>query len=340
MIKIDGSYGEGGGQILRSSLGLSMVTGEPFKIERIRSGRKKPGLLRQHLTAVKAAAQISEAEIEGAELGSQTLTFIPGQVKGGEYHFSVGTAGSGILVLQALLPALITAKGKTRLTIEGGTHNPYAPPYDFLKRVFLPQLEKMGCKVETEIESHGFYPAGGGKYTAKIQPAKRLKKIELFEKGKVVRKLVRGIVSQIPLSIAGDEVKIILKALSWNENLGLVEKVDSPGPGNAVMLEIQSENVTEMFTGFGEMRVPLKKIARNTLNQAKRYIAAGVPVGRFLADQLLIPMAMAGGGRFITLPPSMHTITNMEIIGKFLDVEIHSNEIEKEIWEIEIKQKI
>lgn len=337
MIKIDGSYGEGGGQILRSSLALSMVTGKAFGIEKIRAGRKKTGLLRQHLTAAKAAAEICGAQLEGAFIGSGDLVFIPGKIKGGEYRFAVGTAGSGTLVLQTVLPALIMADKASEIIIEGGTHNPYSPPYDFLKKVFLPFLGKMGCKVEAEIEKYGFYPAGGGVFKVRVEPAMRLEKLEVLERGAIIKRKVRGIASQIPLNIAESEVGMVLKAFSWDKDCGLAEEVPSPGPGNAVMIELESENVSELFTGFGEVGVPMKKVAHNAVQQVQRYLASGVPVGRFLADQLLLLFAIAGGGRYRTLAPSNHTLTNISVIKNFLAVDVRCEELSRDVWEIEIK---
>ena len=171
MLTINGSQGEGGGQILRTALAMSLVTGKPFRIVRIRAGRKKPGLLRQHLTAVQAAAQIGQATVEGAAIGSQELTFTPGEIRPGEYRFAVGTAGSATLVLQAVLPALLTAPGLSVLTLEGGTHNPFAPPFDFLHRSYLPLVNRMGPTVEARLERPGFYPAGGGKFVVTVEPA-------------------------------------------------------------------------------------------------------------------------------------------------------------------------
>src|ERR1700722_15265155 len=161
MIEIDGSFGEGGGQVLRTALSLSLVTGQPFRIDNIRAGREKPGLLRQHLTAVLAAAEIGGATVEGATLGSTALTFSPGKVKPGEYRFAVGTAGSGTLVFQTILPALMLASAPSRITIEGGTHNHAAPPFDFLARTFVPLVERMGPKIRLQFERYGFYTAGG-----------------------------------------------------------------------------------------------------------------------------------------------------------------------------------
>ena len=173
ILTIDGSYGEGGGQVLRSSLAMSLVTGRPFVIENIRAGRKKPGLMRQHLTAVNAAVEVSHAEAAGAAIDSARLEFRPGQVTAGKYKFSVGTAGSATLVLQTVLPALLLADGESHLTLEGGTHNPFAPPLDFLTKAYLPLVNRMGPKVTVDpFYRPGFYPAGGGKFTVHVQPVR------------------------------------------------------------------------------------------------------------------------------------------------------------------------
>src|SRR5271154_16708 len=188
MIHIDGSSGEGGGQILRSSLSLSLVTGTPFRIENIRAKRERGGLLRQHLTAVLAASEISSAQVEGATLGSKTLTFAPGMIRPGTYHFAVGTAGSGTLVLQTILPALMTASAASQLTIEGGTHNMHAPPFDFLQRTFLPIVNRLGPKITATLSRYGFYPAGGGCFSATIEPCERLAPIHLLARGEITRR--------------------------------------------------------------------------------------------------------------------------------------------------------
>ena len=173
-LKIDCSMGEGGGQILRSSLALSLVMGRSIRIEKIRAGRKKPGLLRQHLTAARAAAEIGRAQVRGVELGSEELEFAPGVVVPGEYRFAVGSAGSATLVLQTVLPALLTASGPSQLVLEGGTHNPMAPPFDFLEKAFLPCIRRMGPRVEATLTRPGFYPAGGGAFEVAIEPVERL----------------------------------------------------------------------------------------------------------------------------------------------------------------------
>jgi len=338
MITIDGSFGEGGGQILRTSLALSLVTGKPFRIEKIRAGRKTPGLLRQHLTAVNAATKIGQAEVEGASIGSQQLTFTPGSIAAGEYAFAVGTAGSTTLVLQTVLPALLLASGPSKLTLEGGTHNPYAPPFDFLARAFLPLLNRMGPRVEAGLERYGFYPAGGGKLSVTIEPTAALTRLELPERGEVKERRARAVVANLPLRIAERELKIIARKMSWKDEWLRAEAVtNSPGPGNVVTMEIESEHVTEVFTGFGERGVAAEAVADQAVQAARRYLMAEAVVGEYLADQLLVPMAMAGGGVFTAVPPSRHATTNIEIIQKFLEIEIVAAPMSNRVWRIEIK---
>jgi RNA 3'-terminal phosphate cyclase (ATP) len=333
MIDIDGSGGEGGGQVLRSSLGLSLVTGKAFSIRRIRAGRKKPGLLRQHLAAVRAAGEVSRAEVDGDQLGSRELTFTPGDVRPGEYRFAVGSAGSATLVLQAVLPGLMIAEGPSQLVLEGGTHNPFAPPFDFIEKAFLPILERMGPRVTASLDRAGFYPAGGGRISVGIRPEPRLRELDLVERGQVVRCLARGIVSELPLQIAQREVDCIRRKMTLGDDCIETHQVDSPGPGNVVLVEIESRHVTEVFTGFGQKGLPAEKVAARVVREAKRYLKAGVPVGEHLADQLLVPMALVGG-RFRTLAPSAHVRTNVETIERFLDVRIQIVEVEPEVYEV------
>ncbi len=341
MINIDGSFGEGGGQILRTALGLSLLTGQSFRIEKIRAGRKNTGLLRQHLTAVKAAARIGQAEISGANIGSTQLTFSPGRILHGDYQFAVGTAGSATLVLQTVLPALLVSDNPgqtTHLTLEGGTHNPYAPPFDFLAKAFLPLLERMGARIEARIERYGFYPAGGGKIEITIRPAMRLEPIDLTERGKILNRRATALLAHLPRGIADRELGVVHRKLSWPQKWLKVESVtNSPGPGNIVTLEIESENVTELFTGFGERAVAAEAVADQAVLAARRYLASDVAVGEYLADQLLLPLALARAGTFTTAPPSRHTTTNIEIIRKFLDVEIIAGQITNRCWKIGVK---
>jgi len=337
-ITIDGSAGEGGGQVLRSSLSLSLVTGKPFRIERIRARRRKPGLRQQHLTAVRAAADVGQASVDEAASGSQSLTFVPGGIRPGPYRFAVGTAGSATLVLQTVLPALIIADGPSKLTLEGGTHNPWAPPFDFLQKVFLPLLHRMGPEIKATLKRPGFYPAGGGAFSVEIRPRPALHRIDLPERGEILHCTARAIVSRLPRHIAEREVDVVRRRMSLDADAVRAESVDAAGPGNCVMIEVQSEQLTEIFTGFGQKGVPAERVAAGVVKEAKRYLKAGVPVGERLADQLLLPMALAGGGKFLTLAPSDHTRTNIEVIRQFLDVEIHTEEISRDAWEVVVER--
>jgi len=339
MLTIDGSSGEGGGQILRTALALSTVTGKPFRIEKIRAGRPNPGLLRQHLTAVKAAATISSAAVDGAELGAGAITFKPGSVTAGEFAFAVGTAGSATLVLQTVLPALLTAPSPSKLILEGGTHNPMAPPFDFLVKSFLPLVNRMGPTVTAELERPGFYPAGGGRFSVSITPAARLLPLQMLERGAVRSIKTRAVVANLWRSIAVREVNLVGRLLSLSEDSLIAEEIHGAlGPGNAVTVEIETEHHTEVFTGFGEVNVRAEGVATKVAQEARAYIASGVPIGRYLADQLLIPIALAGAGKFRTGPLSRHTTTNLEVIRRFLDLQIELTEEPKRTWTIAVAE--
>ncbi len=319
MLVVDGALGEGGGQILRTALGLSLVTGTPFTIERIRAGRKTPGLLRQHLTAVEAAARVGDAEVEGAALGSVRVVFRPRRVRAGHHAFAVGTAGSATLVLQTVLPALLVAAEPSTVELEGGTHNPWAPPFDFLARTFLPLVGRMGPRVTTELERPGFYPAGGGRFTVRIEPATKLEPLHVLERGEVRSIVARATVAGLPESIAQRELVVIRERLGPERvDARVVDEKRSHGPGNVVTVDVESEHVTEVFTGFGERGVRAEAVAERVAREVARHLHAGVPVGEHLADQLLIPLALAGGGSFTTLELTQHARTNVEIVHAFL----------------------
>lgn len=319
MLTIDGAFGEGGGQILRSSLALSMVTGEPVRIERIRARRRQPGLRQQHLTALHAAVEVCHARVEGAALGSTEVTFRPGPVTPGEYRFAVGTAGSCTLVLQTVLPALMIAPGPSRLALEGGTHNPLAPPFDFLARAFLPLVNRMGPQVSASLDRPGFFPAGGGKVTVAVQPAGRLRGFDLSQRGAILEQRARAIVARLPQHIAERELNVIRQHTHWSDDSYVIEEAgDSRGPGNVVMIEAECEHASEVFTGFGEKGRPAEDVAASALQEYLEWIGTDVPVGKHLADQLLLPLAMAGEGSFVTLPLSEHSTTHIELIGRIL----------------------
>ncbi len=332
MIELDGSLGEGGGQILRTALSLSMVTGTPFRIDRIRAKRSKPGLLRQHLTSINAATEVCGAKVEGATMGSSSLTFNPGEVRAGEYKFAIGSAGSCTLVFQTVLPALMLANGVSRVTFEGGTHNQMAPPYHFIERAFLPQLARMGVAVTTKLERFGFYPAGGGCFTAEIAgltEAHALKPIVIESRGKWLTGFAESFITGVPTHVAERELATVGHIMSWPADKLFVRGIDnSRGPGNIVLLTLQHEHVTEVFAGFGEKGISSEAVATHVADEARRYLRAGAAVGEHLADQLMIPFALAGGGAFTAARASEHARTNADVIQKFLAVDILIEAIE------------
>ncbi|MGE5199505.1 MAG: RNA 3'-terminal phosphate cyclase [Rhodospirillaceae bacterium] len=323
LLTIDGARGEGGGQILRTALSLSLVTGRAFRIERIRAGRAKPGLLRQHLTAVQAAAAVGQARVDGAEIGSPALTFEPRACQGGTYQFAVGTAGSATLVLQTVLVPLLLAPSPSSLTLEGGTHNPFAPPFDFLASTFMPVINRMGPTVEARLVRHGFYPAGGGRFVVSIQPVPRLQPVDVLDRNGTVVTSARVLLANVPAHVGAREIAAIRRRLNPAGDACRIEEVrDSAGPGNVVMIELRSEHIVEMVTAFGEKGVSAEAVADRAVDEARAYLSAGVPVGAHLSDQLLVPFAVAGGGSFRTVAPTPHTRTNAEVIAQFLPVRI------------------
>lgn len=320
MITIDGSEGEGGGQVLRNACALSLVTGQPFRITNIRGGREKPGLMRQHLTAIEAACALGGAECEGLELHSTELVFRPGRVVAGDYRFAVGTAGSTGLVLQTVLMPLLFADGPSHLVLEGGTHNMMAPPFDFIERVFLPVLNRMGPTVEARLIRHGFYPKGGGRIEVDIVPAP-LRALECLERGALQEVSATALFAGLPADIALREVKTARALLpDWAEEAFRVRQLpEEVGPGNALLLEARFERVSEIVTGFGKLGVSAESLAKTAAQRMTGFLASTAFAGPYLADQLLLPFALAGGGAFTTVKPSQHARTAADVIALFTD---------------------
>ncbi len=346
-VLIDGSHGEGGGQILRTSLALSIITGKPLEMRNIRAGRAKPGLRRQHLTCVQAAAALCNAEVAGASVGSKHLVFTPRErTAETTLAFDIGTAGSTTLVVQTILiPAIV---GGTALTfsVAGGTHNPMAPPFDFLDRVFAPQLRAMGATVTLTLDKYGFVAgppidrpegrrgredkrrdprafydaelADRGKLTVVVEPS-RLTRIEIVDTPEVTAHHATAIVARLPTHVASRELEVVRERLGWSE---CEVRELTGGPANLLMLEVERDNCRELVTVHGEKGLRAETVASRACDELERFLAAGVPVGEHLADQLLLPMAVAGGGRYRCATPSLHATTNIDTIGKFLDVPI------------------
>lgn len=327
MLEIDGSRGEGGGQILRTSLAISAITQTPVRLYNIRAGRPRPGLQKQHLASVLAAANICNAEIAGAAIGSREVVFKPGEIEGGDYLFSVASAGSCMLVLQTVLMPLILAKTPSRIVLEGGTHNPFAPPADFLNACYLPILKRMGANVELKLDRYGFYPVGGGRCVVDVQPiAHGLQPLQILERGELQMQRVVALVANLSDSIADRELHETLRVLQWSKKLGSRMQVESVGPGNAVIIECQFQHATELVTGFGEMRKPAEVVARNAAREMRKYLQCDAPIGLHLTDQLLLPFALAGGGKMRCQGLTEHTKTNIGTIQSFLPVSIEVTE--------------
>ncbi|OUS30522.1 RNA 3'-terminal-phosphate cyclase [Gammaproteobacteria bacterium 45_16_T64] len=338
-VVIDGAQGEGGGQVFRTSLSLAMCLGKSVRIENIRAGRAKPGLLRQHLTCLRAAQTICNAKVIGDDLGSTEVVFVPGTVKAGEYHFQIGSAGSTTLVFQTVLLPLLLADEVSELYLEGGTHNGMSPSYDFIVECFLPVLQSLGCRVETSLEQVGFYPAGGGAWRARIYPmnaASGIDKVDLVTRGGQQAELAMAMSSKIPEHVTQRELTHIQQRCRWSESVLRQRLVKSSGPGNIVSLQVNMGNITEVFECVGERNLSAEKVASRAITQMNRYLRAGVPVGEYLADQLLLPMVLGSGGKFRTLNPSMHLLTNIDVIRMMSRKSITAEKIEEDCWEISV----
>lgn len=334
-IEIDGSEGEGGGQILRSSLALSVITGTPVLFRNVRAKRAKPGLRRQHLAAVRAAAAISGAKLRGDAVGSMELWFEPGNVEPGQHTVAIGTAGSTTLVLQTVLWPLVLADSASEVVIEGGTHNPMAPTFEFLERTFLPQVRRMGVDADLTLERHGFYPAGGGRLRASLRPS-RLVPHTWEERGKARGVDAHALVSNLPLGIAKRELGTAITALGWQRNAGKSLRVESNGPGNVVLLAATFDSGCTIVSSIGSKGKRAEDVAQDAAEEMRRFLDDGAAIDEHLADQLLIPMALARGGTFITGTPSLHTRTNASVIGRFLPVQTSFTQRDDGLWRVDV----
>lgn len=321
MIEIDGSNGEGGGQILRTSLALSAITQQPVRLFNIRAKREKPGLARQHLCALRSIAQICGARLSGDHVGSMRIEFEPGPVRAGKYEFAVGSAGATSLVFQTVLwPLLVAADGASQLSISGGTHNYRAPSFEFLQGSFVAQIEKLGAKVQLFLERYGFYPAGGGLIHAVIEQSV-LRPMSLPRRCKFPSREIRVLFAHLPRSIARREMRTAAEALSWEGCGTLIKEVESLGPGNVLILAARGEEGELSCTGIGRRGVRAEEIALEAAAQMKKNLAAGSVVDPYLADQLMIPLALAKGGEFLTSELSLHAKSNAALIERFLPVQ-------------------
>ena len=327
LIEIDGSYGEGGGQILRTALALSAILMRPFTIHNIRSKRKNPGLQAQHLEAVKALAQITEAKTEGVKFGSQKISFYPQKIISGDYQFEVKTAGSVILLLQAILLPLCLAQGSSRVTSVGGTHVPWSPPFHYFSRVLLPTLKPMGISVDATIEKWGFYPRGGGRMQLNIKPAHALRPIHLTDRGSLKKIWGLSALSNLPRHVAERQkdqaIKRIQQELNVEPEINILYEVSSNGSGSFFFLLAEHEKATAGFSSLGKRGKPAEKVADEAIDDLKDYLRSKGCIDPHLADQLVPFMALTkGNSSFTTTRMTDHLLTNLWIIGHFLRVKV------------------
>lgn len=322
MVLVDGSMGEGGGQVLRTSLALSLLTGRPFRIENIRARRPKPGLAAQHLRSVEAAAAVGAARVEGAQKGSTALTFEPGPVRPGEYRLDVGTAGAASLVLQTVAVPLALAGGESRLAVTGGTHVPWSPSFHYLERQWCPALAPLGLRAEVSLRRLGFYPRGGGEIEARLGPGSgRPSPLTLVERGKLQE--VRGLsaVAGVPPAVAERQAR---RARARLQPLGVPVEIETASleassPGTFLFLEARFERARCCATGLGERGKPAEQVADETVAEVEAYLRSGAALDEHLADQLLLPLALArGGSAFTTAGVTRHLTTNAAVIRLFL----------------------
>jgi len=330
MIEIDGSYGEGGGQILRTALALSSILKIPIHVKNIRASRKNPGLGNQHLAAVNGLAQISGATTEGNRIGSQTLTFIPQEIRPGDYEFKIETAGSVTLVLQSIFLPLCLARRDSTLTLVGGTHVPWSPPFHYFSQVFLPALSSMEVSAKTMIEKWGFYPKGGGRVQLKINPIHELKPISLAERGPLKRICGMSAIANLPEHVAERQreqaLKRIRRELKIEPEIDVLCDAPSIGQGSFLFLLAEYEGIVAGFSSLGARGKPAEKVADEAVDFLKNYLASDGCADPHLADQLVPFMALAkGNSTFTTTQMTEHLLTNLWVIGHFLGAKIQTS---------------
>lgn len=324
MIEIDGSHGEGGGQILRTALALSCLFRKPFRIFNIRRNRKKPGMMPQHLAAVRAMQRISGAKAVGDEPGSIELSFSPGDVSPGDYVFDIGTAGSATLLLQTLLPPLLFAGDRSTLTLTGGTHVPFSPSFHYVSGIFAPVLARLGIEVRLSIESYGFYPRGGGKILAEILPAGELSPLKLAKRGKILDVTGCSVVGRLPVSIAerqrneaAERIRAGLKDVRFR--LGIdIQNAPTPGRGTFLYLQSASENAAAGFTSLGAIGKRAETVGTEAAEDLLGYCSTGAVLDPHLPDQIALYLSLCKGESVLTTSyVTHHLLTNLWVIARF-----------------------
>lgn len=325
MIEIDGAMGEGGGQVLRSALSLSILTGQSFHLVNIRANRSRPGLQPQHLKAVEAAAAVCGGQVRGAAVNSQQIFFAPGEVHTGRYRFDIGTAGAATLVLQTIFLPLARGKDSSNITITGGTHVPFSPCYDYLERQWLPVIQSLGFWARLAMPQAGFYPRGGGEIQAQLRPVENIAPLQAMERGKLLR--IRGISSVANLE-EGIARRQKLQALRRLEPICLDSKIEmtqmsSPGKGTLLLIQAQFEHAQSCHFALGALGKRAEQVADEAVAGLEEFLRSDGAVDEHLADQLLLPLAFADGeSRYRTSRITRHLLTNAEVIRLFMPTRI------------------
>lgn len=327
MVEIDGREGEGGGQIVRTSVALSAITARPLRIIRVRANRKKPGLQPQHLAAVKAVATVCRAETEGLSVGAERFRFVPGRPQPGNYRFEVKTAGSACLVLHAVLPVLALASGRSSVVLTGGTHNDRAPPFDHVAKAFLPALAAMGLRAQLRLQRPGFYPKGGGEMALELEPwdeARPFVRVEPVDEAEVS---ATAHVGRLPEHVAR-RAEAYLSQAGFRIEISPAPS-SSVGPGFAVCLHRSAPGAGEVVTGFGVRGTPAEQVIDGAVAELDALARSRMPVGPHLADQLLLYLALGAGGRFRACgQPSLHVQTQVKTIARFLGARVTTTPVE------------
>jgi RNA 3'-terminal phosphate cyclase (ATP) len=327
-IDIDGTIGEGGGQVLRSSLTLSLLTGRAVRLTRLRARRKRPGLAYQHRMAVQAAARIGGAHVEGDHLGSQDLYFAPGPVLAGDYHFDIGTAGASSLVLQTVLLPLALAPGPSQVVITGGTHVPMSPCFHYLDWHWRAMMSRLGIEFALDMAFAGFYPRGGGEIRARIPGGARIHGIDLRERGML--REIRGLsaVASLPGEIAVRQRDQVLRRLQGLDCPVTIALQDLPArsPGTVIVLLVLFTHSQACFFALGARGKRAERVADEAVDELLGWIATDGAVDRWMADQLLLPLALAGQPSVLhTGEVTLHLLTQADVIRAFLPAEISTD---------------
>lgn len=320
-LKIDGSICHGGGQILRSALALSAILGKPFEMHSIRKNRSQPGLRRQHLCGVLAAAEICGAKLEGAELGSEDLLFIPKKIKAGTYQFAVGTGGSVSLVLQSILLPLAVQKVKSHISVAGGTYTPQAPTAEFFTETLVPRMNQMGYSVKAEITRAGFFRIGGGLVQVDCCRKDNFMPVYWMEKESPRKCFIQIVTSHFPEKTTLKVAKLIREELSKMRNmipyeLEIMENPDIEEPG-AVVIVRTAGRIPTVFSEIAQYGYSSEALARSLGKQIRSFLAASAPIESHLADQIILPLFFAAGGIFLTKSSSEHLESCIKILELF-----------------------